>query len=169
MENNLEKFAEELELIKDDSIRKLTGECLLNAPLYFWYKPASSTGKYHSKEENGEGGLIVHTKRVCRTGEFLIEAWPGEVERDVVRSSDILHDIKKYGDGMSGGQWTVKNHPQLAADYVKKINETVGCPKGTLIENAIRAHMGKWGPFPLDTPEKLIVHLADYLGTKFYE
>jgi len=33
------------------------------APEYFWYVPASSSGKHHSEDHRGIYGLVLHSKR----------------------------------------------------------------------------------------------------------
>ena len=161
---------DELSKIKDEEIRNLTKECLDKAPPHFWYRPASSTGKYHSPDENEVGGLILHTKRVCKVGEILLEAWFTPVNSDVVRSACILHDICKYGDGSSPTQYTLSNHPKLGGEFVRKVaGDKYSKEKVDAISNAITSHMGKWGvPFE-NKPENLIVHFADVIATKIYE
>lgn len=169
---------DELCRIQDDKIRFLTTECLRNAPPHFWYRPSSSTGKYHAPEENESGGLVVHTQRVCGIAEILIEAWPNPIKADVIRSACILHDICKYGTGYSATQHTLNNHPQIGADFIQEIAKRTfwGYEHITItraaeidgISEAVETHMGKWGKKPLFSHESLIVHLADVLGTKIH-
>ncbi len=167
---DINSFREELERIKDPEIGELTQRCLEVAPLHFWYRPASSTGKYHAKDENEQGGLIIHTLRVCRIAEIYIEAWLPPLRADIVRSACILHDLCKYGEGYSASKYTLNNHPQLAAAFVRRIgNGSFNQDKVRLISDAIAAHMGKWGPPFEPEPENLAVHLADMVATKIYE
>jgi 23S rRNA maturation-related 3'-5' exoribonuclease YhaM len=167
---DLEYFKEELEDIKDDGIRTLTLECLKRAPTYFWYKPASSTGKYHHPDENEFAGLLLHTKRVYKVAKVLIDIQDIPPAEDVIKSACILHDIKKYGEGTS--QWTVKNHPELGFTFILKIyTETkLLLPTQeitTSIADAVRSHMGKWGTSPPTSNEAKIVHLADCIATSY--
>jgi 23S rRNA maturation-related 3'-5' exoribonuclease YhaM len=162
-------FSEELDKIQDEEIRQLTKECLDNAPPHFWYRPASSTGKYHAPEENEEGGLIIHTKRVCHVGELLIAGWVDNVNADVIRSACILHDVCKYGEGYSASRYTLNNHPALGARFIRAItNGKYDIQKVDAIANAVASHMGKWGSSFINEPENLIVHLADLLATGIY-
>lgn len=164
-------FDEELNKIKDVEIKALTERCLKGAPPHFWYKPASSTGKYHSQDENEEGGLIIHTKRVCKVADILIETWPVPIKADVIRSACILHDICKYGDGYSASKYTLSNHPKLGGGFVKSLaGDKFDGTKAEDISNAIISHMGKWGSGPFNnSPENLIVHLSDIVATVMYE
>jgi len=162
-------FEEELNKIQDEEIRSITKLCLDNAPPHFWYRPASSTGKYHAPEENEQGGLVVHSKRVCIVGEILIAAWWEPIKADVIRSACITHDICKYGEGYSSSRYTMANHPQLGSNFIKVIaGNKYDIDKVNAIANAVASHMGKWGPGYENKPENLIVHLADLLATDIY-
>lgn len=163
----------ELDNITDEDIRKFTLECLEKAPPHFWYRPASSTGKYHAKEENEQGGLVLHTKRVCKVGELLIEAWQPPPDADIIRSACILHDICKYGNSYSAYRYTISSHPLLAYQFILKLSEghydnLLLVDKCEKIGKAVSAHMGKWGSSFEPEPENLVVHLSDYLATKMY-
>ena len=161
---------EELNRIKDEEIKILTKECLEKAPPHFWYRPASSTGKYHAPDENEVGGLVLHTKRVCSVAEILIEAWIVPIKADVVRSACIMHDVRKYGSKYYPTQYTLSNHPQLGGEFVKEVTgDKYDKDKVNAISNAIISHMGKWGVSFEGTSECLIVHLADIIATKIYE
>ena len=81
----------------------------------------------------------------------------------------MVHDIKKQGDGL--GAHTVREHPQLAAEYVRQIWEDYGTDLVDeehleYICKAIRSHMGPWQePCPQTRPE-LIVFYADYTASR---
>ena len=166
---DINDFENELSRIQDEEIRNLTRECLDSAPPHFWYRPASSTGKYHAPEENETGGLVLHSKRVCEVGEILIAAWWKPLNADVIRSACILHDVRKYGEGYSASRYTLNNHPQLAAQLVRvTANDKYDIQIIDAIANAISSHMGKWGAGHDDSDESLIVHLADLLATDLY-
>lgn len=167
---NINDFKEELESIQDEEIRNLTKECLDNAPPHFWYKPASSTGKYHAPEENEQGGLVIHSQRLCIVGEILIAAWWEPINADVARSAFILHDICKYGEGYSASRYTMANHPKLGSNFIKAIaRDKYAQNKVNAIANAVASHMGKFSSAGYENkPENLIVHLADLLATEIY-
>ena len=166
---DLVNFEEELSKIQDEEIRNLTKECLKNAPPHFWYRPASSTGKYHAPEENEQGGLIIHTKRVCKIAELLIAGWVDNINADVIRSACILHDICKYGEGYSASRYTLNNHPALGAQFIRIMAQNkYNTSKVDAVANAVTSHMGKFGQGFISAPENLITHLADLLATEVY-
>lgn len=143
---DISNIKDELDTIEDEEIRNLTRECLEQAPPHFWYRPASSTGKYHAKEENEPGGLVLHTKRVYKVACILCDAWIPTPNVDVVRSACLLHDICKYGNGYSAYHYTQSNHPKLGADFVRKVAEDkYNIDKVNAISNAILSHMGRRG------------------------
>jgi len=173
-----EEFHKELEDIKDEKIRLLTCECLNRAPVHFWYMSASSTGKYHARDENESRGLVLHTHRVAQVAEHIIESWPNPINTDVIRSACLLHDAHRYGSQVAPSKWSNTNHPKLAADFIQKIaKETFWQKEITTISEAqkidhisvcVASHMGKWGQYPVGSQESLIVHLADALATNVY-
>jgi HD superfamily phosphodiesterase len=120
-----------------------------------------------SSDLNEAGGLVLHTKRVCKAAEILIDAWMTPIDPDVIRSACILHDTHKYGSGPSATQHTQHTHPQLASEFVKKVADGK-YEKAERISNAILCHMGKWGPRFETRFENLIVHLADIVATQMY-
>jgi len=161
------EFIEELDRIKDEEIRRFTEECLNRSPSHFWYRPASSTGKYHSPEENEVGGLILHTKRVCSAAEILIDAWMEPIDKEIIRSACILHDICKYGTGSSSTRWTLSNHPQLGSNFLREVGrDKYDQSKVNAIANAVAFHSGRWGKTFEKKDEN---HLADVVATKLYE
>ena len=55
-------FTDELKLIKDRAVRRITIFALTNVNDRFFEDGASSTGKYHPAYAQGKGGLVRHTK-----------------------------------------------------------------------------------------------------------
>lgn len=169
--DRLKLFITELNYIKDDNLRNFAGELLTNADDYFFTVAASSTGKYHPSISLGVGGLVRHTKAVVYFLKEMLRAdlWGfNEHQVDLMIISAIAHDIKKQGDGSTN--YTVKNHPVYASDFIKKINKTSDykLDKTSLdfICNAVEAHMGQWGDKIPQTESEKIVHLADLIASR---
>ena len=80
-------FEKELEKVGHLENRSATVAFLETVePEYFWYVPASSTGKYHPDFAQGEGGLIRHTKAaVCVAQE--------PVSYTHLRAHETRHDL----------------------------------------------------------------------------
>ena len=132
-------FEYELNLIKNEEIRKTTEELLKGVPEYFWHVPASSSGKYHPMYALGEGGLVRHTKAAVRFAEHLFALHDFmQIEKDYIVAALLLHDTFKQGKDEGH---TVHEHPLLAAQYVREnADEEYASEVCPLIEK----HMGQW-------------------------
>jgi len=155
--------------IKDNSIRSWTMSFMTRSPQAFWDKPASSTGKYHKEDENGVGGQIVHTLRVCAIVEHLVRMDNiGELNRDILISAAILHDICKYGmEGQS--EHTLSEHPQLVKSlWEKNLLVLPKCEYDRKIIDTILQHSGRWGglPLPIKTHSGRLLHIADFIASR---
>lgn len=189
---NVETFEKELNYIKDEKIRWITKCCLYDAPDYFFEIPASSTGKFHPDYALGEGGLVRHVKAACKMlHDFIkLEFFKcTDEEHDYSIAALILHDCRK--SGVNHGQYTVHEHPVLAADLVRDTCDALICENEAFGDTAtgiaineyyknvphlIESHMGQWNwskrssiklPKPKTTME-FLVHLADYLASRKY-
>ena len=154
--------------ISNTKLKEAIKAQLMRVPRVFWYKPASSTSKYHPAISNIEGGLAVHTALACAWCDFLITNEHYVCDRDKAISALLLHDTYKYGkDGKS--VYTCFEHPKVARDMFLANN-----PFETDIANAIFSHMGKFCtnsysniilPQPSNDLEKC-VYMADDLSAR---
>jgi|AntAceMinimDraft_10_1070366.scaffolds.fasta_scaffold09298_3 hypothetical protein len=150
--------------IKSNKIKEMTQLAVDNLPEYFYTKPASSTGKYHMKITNVEGGLKIHTQ-ICV--EILLQYYNiiplSDFEKDIGISAMILHDSKKYGEGE---KYTKKNHDDLAAKWLSELWKGDFEGKSEII-NAVKSHNGKWSTSrqPKSKIDKL-VFWSDYMGSR---
>ena len=169
-------FTSELNTIINLNIRKFCVEMLDDAPDYFFVIPASSTGKFHPKFAQNEQGLIRHTKALVGIANDLLSLEQYNFDpdtKDMIRVAGILHDAKKLGD--NGSQWTVFDHPIIAADWVRNSkSETVSQDVKNEIASMIVSHMGQWNtdkrsdcvlPKPVTDVQKF-VHMCDYLASR---
>lgn len=171
----------ELNLIKDNSIMEWTLFTLNNAPEYFWTAQSSSTGKYHPFCTIKVGGLITHVKRAVYIANRLGSGWGIiGIDRDIVLSALILHDIAKIPNPKVSSASTYadyENHPINAEKYFAPIptrlmgKTTIYDPTFEKIKKCINYHMGLWTPEKIKKPIKdytlleLIVYTADYMAT----
>jgi hypothetical protein len=166
-EDELIRMLPEVELILEDAIRSKTKETFLKAcPDYFWIKPTSSTGKYHSEDEQGDFGNLLHTKRVFITylmlsRSYLEQGLITEFERECGKSAALLHDMLKYGWPSDNNEHTQSNHDVIGSDVARVIG---GTPPE--VYDAIHAHNGAWadGKSPENDFEQ-ILHLSDYVAS----
>lgn len=141
-------FSEELAFIQDKDIRSFTEKCIERTPDYFYTVPASSTGKYHPEYSLGEGGLIRHTKALIHIAKYLLDLEYNrnkftQEEQDCIIAAGILHDSFKHGDIKS--QFSVSNHPMIAADHILEWAEQESEKKfAKIISDMVRCHSGEW-------------------------
>lgn len=174
--NRLEIFSKELNLIKNIEIRKFVETCLNEAPEYFFTVAASSTGKYHPQYALGEGGLVRHTQAATRIAYelFRTNLYPyNSDQQDLILASLILHDSRKHGNNSS--QYTVVEHPLLAAQAIRNSSGTLNQEWKEIIATNIETHMGKWTQDFRSKKEVLqkpqngmqkFVHQCDYLASR---
>lgn len=177
-ENKIKCFEDELEQFENPYIRTFTRTCIGELPDYFFLKPSTSSGKYHSPDERGNYGLILHTKRVFQTlmKLFRLEEFAqiSEVRKEYLMAAALLHDGLKYGPAENVSKHTMFEHPMFAAHFVKAIGQHEGYGPGSeIIANFIVSHMGQWNQSPysqvtLPKPtsiEQKALHMADYMAS----
>lgn len=169
--DRLTYFEGVLSLIHIDEIRDFCKLLLTDADDYFFENAASSTGKYHPQYALGNGGLARHSITVALIMNDILETNCYDftrIEKDLLICAAIVHDIKKYGNGNSS--FTVKNHPELAGDYVieecKKTN--LKSDYAIFIYDAVLTHMGQFGNIQPHTDAQKLLHIADCLASRKY-
>lgn len=149
--------------ITDPILNAFTRVVLQDVPSHFWHKP-SSAGKHHPPDEHGEGGLALHTLRVARVCWTLCHSRP-DLNPDVMLSAGILHDIGRYGLLEEPAQYTLPEHPDIGAAYLREYGdgliEEVAC--------AVEAHSGRWGRIPPRNETEWLVHYADCIAANYAE
>lgn len=191
-----EHFKNELNYIKNDTLRSIVIDTLDSSPECIVHIPASSSGRYHPQYSLGEGGLMRHVKAAVGIAHCMIETdifknmifgvgadMPEALEpyKDAAYAALILHDCMKPDDTEKHS--TRFDHPLLAAKLFKEKavkyinNENMEYMKEVvpMIHGAIASHMGQWSTAPyakgivLPTPRTGIdqfVHLCDYLASR---
>lgn len=177
--NKKEIFYDEINYIKDDSLRKSLGELIELLPDYFFKEPAASTGKYHPSYAQGEGGLLRHTKAAVRIGyELLQDLSIGKKytshEKDLMLMALLLHD--GFKKGLVEERYTRFDHPLIAAKVITDNASKVGLSSedAKFISDAIKTHMGDYtvdynGNEVLEKPHtkyQNFVHMCDYLTSR---
>lgn len=177
--NKKEIFYDEINYIKDDSLRKSLGELIELLPDYFFKEPAASTGKYHPSYAQGEGGLLRHTKAAVRIGyELLQDLSIGKKytshEKDLMLMALLLHD--GFKKGLVEERYTRFDHPLIAAKVITDNASKVGLSSedAKFISDAIKTHMGDYtvdynGNDVLEKPHtkyQNFVHMCDYLASR---
>lgn len=174
-------FDVEINYMYDDKIKEATRKLVDMLPDYFFKVPASSTGKYHPKCSNVEGGLVHHTKLAVRIAKDLMNNGSlfnkfSKREHDLILLALIMHDGFKHG--LKQEKYVRFDHPIISANFVKEHAEEVGLTKedGQVLYDIISSHMGEFNtsnysdvvlPLPKTAIQKF-VHMCDDISSKKY-
>lgn len=175
---------EEIDMIKDENIKSFVRSILYRCD-DFWTIPSSFSGKYHPADEHGEGGNILHTKRVVRAAKVLSDSYSlSDEDRDIVYAACLLHDLTKGQRFPNSDNCRYDPmHPYTVGPLIKKFQEedkkyATENQSSTLflseeavqsILRLVRCHLGPWSPVPETAPITyldMIVHMADNLASK---
>ena len=172
---NIKLFERELNLIKNEELRKITTDFMIECvPNYFWKIGASSTGKYHPKFSQGVGGLVRHTKAVVMFAEELLRmnsySYLKDDYKDYIIVACIVHDTCKYGV-CEFDKTQFEYHGKLASVEFHRFCLDCDYHPSELLLNAIKSHMGQWTPEKEDRPFTSLdrcVHMADYMASRSF-
>jgi hypothetical protein len=162
-------------VIKNELVATFVHATLSNVPETFWTIPASSTGKHHPEQSNGEGGLVRHVLATLYFARELFICYScTQDEQDIINAALILHDIGKAMD---------EPHDIVASTKLRWLykDQKLVSPMILAVINGVRWHMGKWATGSTDCHEdergritfpdgfsktSMIVHLADYAASR---
>ena len=177
--NKVAVFEQELKYIKNESYKNDAMYLIDSLPDYFFEVEAASTGKYHPKYAQGEGGLVRHTKAAVRIAfELLSDPAIGnkytENEKDLMLIALMLHDGLKKGKECS--RYTKFEHPLLVGDFIRenKANLNYSEDEIKFLSDVIASHMGPWTqdyngnevlPYPKSKYQNF-VHMCDFLASR---
>lgn len=184
LHTKLSAFATELNWISHPDIRTFAEKLIELVPEYFWIKPSSSTGKYHSKYAAGDGGLVRHSKAVAKILHEILSIEMSDRysqdKKDLMIVAAMAHDMFKYGVPEKAGKYTTADHPLVCADFIRNsdaLNALLPREAVEFVAGCIASHSGQWNtdyrskkeilPKPQTGPQNL-VHLADYLVSRTY-
>lgn len=173
---NITLFETELNLIKDENLQKIVKRYLEQAtPDYFWTDGASSSGRYHPKFSQGNGGLVRHTKAVVMFAIELLRMssymYMSDEYKDYVIAACLIHDTCKYGIN-EYDKTEYRNHASNASEYFEEwCIDVENYKPHFLLLQAVRSHMGQWSTEKEDKPFTSIdrcVHMADYMASRSF-
>ena len=102
-------------------------EAVTKIPDAIFYKPASSSGKYHNSQQIGDYGQLIHIYMFSDILNMLLNLeynknkFSNPIERDLMRCTPALHDMCKYGV-LGSRTHTTSKHPLMAKEKLIKIN-----------------------------------------------
>lgn len=178
-------FEQEVTYVKNDKIRATLNSVLCHMPKWFMKEGASSTGKYHPKYAQGEGGLYRHTRAAAKIANDLLSLEMfgemfNDTEKDWIICGLILHDMCKYGYKDEPERYTRHDHPIIVFEWLEQLQlDGVDIPQEFIdnVNHCVESHMGQWNtnkyhpnvvlPKPQSNMQKF-VHMCDYLASRQY-
>lgn len=149
-------------------------------PDYIMTMPSSTSGKYHNATQCQEHGQLYHIFMFQSILEHLLrlkgnkKRFDTPEERDVMRCVPAFHDAIKCGTG--GSQYTVQDHPLLAAQWVlnTKVEHDLPTEYKNMIADMCEAHSGEWnkdrsGKVIMSeprNPREFLIHECDILASR---
>ena len=167
-------------------------EVITKIPNAIFYKPASSSGKYHNKQQTGDYGQLIHIYmffdilNMLLDLEYVHNKYNSPIGRDLMRCLPALHDMCKYGRyGMR--THTTSEHPIMAARRLAEINQQKNF-NHPLSDDQLRwlcemceRHSGQWNKWKdrdfdgevrtgtMETPQNdadMLIHECDMLASR---
>lgn len=151
-----------------------------HVPDYIFTMPSSTSGKYHNASQCQPHGQLYHIFMFQSILEHLLrlkhnrELYSTPQERDAMRCVPMFHDAVKCG--WNGSQYTVQNHPKLAAEWVMSTNveHDVDQKWRQIIADMCEAHSGEWnkdrsGNVIMSEPRshrEFLIHECDILASR---
>ena len=155
----------QVQSIKDEVLRNIVETVLEKLPEAFWKRESSK--KYHPADERGVNGNLIHTLRVAKLVDRILNTGEeDQYRRDLLKVAAILHDCLRHGPSGTG-QWSAKDHPQLVRQFIEQECDLQGETVNKLCD-VIEHHMGQWGK-PVhytNIDDYDLLHLADFLATQ---
>lgn len=167
-----------IESLEDEHYRALLEVIFDDEDMAAAFRNATAARDMH---HNYIGGLIVHTLSVAAVASFLCSHYGDEINRDLVITGAVLHDIGKMKEinSTSDFNYTVegslKGHTIISLQIVRPFAEGLdGFPpaKLLLLEHIIISHQGQkeWSaPVEPKTPEAQLLHLADLTDARMFQ
>lgn len=158
----------ELSLINDENLKNAVMDCLISIWDEFKSLPSSLSGKYHPEDERGEGGLLLHSKRVVYLVTEMLREFPFRLSkvRDELIVSAICHDI---GNVQVITYNQKKRHPSYSFQILEPFLKKCKIKRIRMIKGMIENHMSHW--YGQREPKffgEQILCVCDYIASRNY-
>ena len=161
-EQKIAVFEPMFKKFETEEILEYFKEVIPKIPDAIFYKPASSSGKYHNKQQVGDYGQLIHIYMFFDILNMLLDLeynqnkYPDPIGRDLMRCVPALHDMCKYG--IAGKRkHTTGEHPLLAKQKLVQINQdkkTIHPLKEIYLQvlcEMCERHSGQWNIFKTES------------------
>lgn len=170
-------------LLKDFETETMTEyfkDMVAEIPDYIFIIPSSTSGKYHNATQCEKYGQIYHEYMFASILNHRLrlkwnkEKYNSPEIRDCMRCIPVFHDAIKCG--WNGSQYTVQDHPMLAAEWVRttQVEHDISDEYKEMIACMCETHSGEWNksksgkaimPEPRNDME-FFIHECDILSSR---
>lgn len=175
VEDSFQHLEEAITSLRNETLRKIVSE------IFYLYKPFLAQYPASIHGHQGYGGLLWHTLNTVRVCEIVVGLYPKMLNRELLISGAILHDLAKIKDYKleKGIVTKVTDKSKFVGHIVtmahdiretaRMLNIDVNSLEVELLEHMILSHHGKGeygSPVEPTIPEALALHLVDVLDTR---
>ncbi len=175
VEETFRELDETIASIRNETLQRIVSE------IYHLYRPFLVQYPASLHAHQGYGGLLWHTANTVRLCETVIGLYPQMLNRDLLISGAILHDLAKIKDyKLERGIVTkvtdkskfIGHIVTMAHDIretARRLNIDIHSREVELLEHLILSHHGKGeygSPIEPSIPEAFALHLVDLLDTR---
>ena len=193
-EQKIAVFEPMYKYFETEEILNFFKEAITRIPSAIFYKPASSSGKYHNSQQVNMYGQLIHIYMFFDILNMLLDLeynrnkFSDPVERDLMRCVPALHDMCKYG--MFGTRThTTSEHPVMAKRRLIRLNKQKNMPyrlsedQLVMLCNMCERHSGQWNEWKvreyggeirsgvMEKPQNdrdMLIHECDMLASRKY-
>lgn len=173
-------FSLMLEAFETDIFKEYFNDMVAEIPDYVFTMPSSTSGKFHNATQCQKFGQVYHVYMFFSILNYRLnlkwnlEKYSEPELRDAMRCVPVFHDAIKCG--WNGSQYTVQNHPILAAEWVRNTKVAHDIPEEykEKIACMCETHSGQWNksragkeimPEPRNDME-FFIHECDILSSR---
>ena len=161
--------------LQDEDYRKLAETIFARRKALFMTVPAAK-----SVHHGFRSGLLMHTANMLQTADFLAELYAEVINRDLLLTGTLLHDLAKTREFTFSPLGTVKDysvegrllgHPIMGAQEVAETAQELQVPreKSVLLQHLLLSHHGEpeFGAAVLpQCAEAELLHLIDMIDSR---
>jgi len=162
----------EVQKVTDGNMQGFLLAAMGDFPYYFWEAPAS-VGQYHPKDERKAGGLVLHTRRVCKLVDIFVRFYDLTLwERDILLAASVLHD--SFARGIPPKELGASDvmhplYPLLQFPFNGYADRFIDANNYAVLMECISSHSGPWSVNPLLRSNKKlpgIFQIIDYVASR---
>jgi len=153
--DKLSYFKNELDQLKDPELKNVAEEIINSTPEFYFTIPASTTGNFHPKNEQVEGGKVLHHRKCFKLASQAGRRYElNTKDMEILKTACLLHDIPYcfYYDEKESRYRTDPEHAQKSAEAIALVADRILTPENESLTlkklvASVYFHMGIWAKY----------------------